>query len=434
MATAVEGQVVTRKVKSGRTFALRFIAYGERRYCTLGGEKDGWTPRKAEEELLNVLADVRRGLWVPPERSRRARSAASTGARSLKGFDEFAVERLLSRRGEISSRTYAFEEWALYLHLQPYFTGWALVDIDIEAVDEYRRFKVQQSQLRREAIEDGKPLRDERGLLIRPLSAGTINRTIDILRSILELAVEYGHVVSNPAAGRRRRLKTKAKRPVYLDSVHQMQALLDAATELDEDPNWTMGDRRANVAGLLLAGPRAHEHCGVLWRDLDLGNDRMEIGRSKTDAGLREIHMLPLLRRELLAHRERSRFTGPNDPVYPTSRGKQRDVDNLGSRVLAPVLVRADELLAERGHSPLPVGVTPHKLRHTFASILVACGEDPASVMAQLGHTDPKFTLRVYTHLMRRDPEERARLKAFVYDEPEAAPSPEKPSLTLVAA
>jgi hypothetical protein len=28
-------------------------------------------------------------------------------------------------------------------------------------------------------------------------------------------------------------------------------------------------------------------------------------------------------------------------------------------------------------------------------SILAACGEDPAYVMAQLGHTDPKFTLRV---------------------------------------
>jgi hypothetical protein len=37
--------------------------------------------------------------------------------------------------------------------------------------------------------------------------------------------------------------------------------------------------------------------------------------------------------------------------------------------------------------------------------------------MAQLGHTDPKFTLRVYTHLMRRDPAERARLRALVYGE-----------------
>jgi len=34
--------------------------------------------------------------------------------------------------------------------------------------------------------------------------------------------------------------------------------------------------------------------------------------------------------------------------------------------------------------------------------------------MAQLGHTDPKFTLRVYTHIMRRGPVERARLTALV--------------------
>jgi hypothetical protein len=35
--------------------------------------------------------------------------------------------------------------------------------------------------------------------------------------------------------------------------------------------------------------------------------------------------------------------------------------------------------------------------------------------MAQLGHTDPKFTLRVYIHVMRRDPAERQRLKALVH-------------------
>ena len=46
--------------------------------------------------------------------------------------------------------------------------------------------------------------------------------------------------------------------------------------------------------------------------------------------------------------------------------------------------------------------------------MLVACGEDPAAVMAALGHTDPKFTLRVYAHVMRREPGERERLKALV--------------------
>jgi hypothetical protein len=74
----------------------------------------------------------------------------------------------------------------------------------------------------------------------------------------------------------------------------------------------------------------------------------------------------------------------------------------------------ADELLAGRGHQPLPVGVTAHKLRHTFASILYVRGEDPPYVMAQLGHTDPGFTLRVYAHAMRRDEGDKERLKALV--------------------
>ena len=39
---------------------------------------------------------------------------------------------------------------------------------------------------------------------------------------------------------------------------------------------------------------------------------------------------------------------------------------------------------------------------------------DPAYVMAQMGHTDPAFTLRVYAHAMRRDDEARARLKALL--------------------
>lgn len=34
--------------------------------------------------------------------------------------------------------------------------------------------------------------------------------------------------------------------------------------------------------------------------------------------------------------------------------------------------------------------------------------------MAQLGHTDPAFSLRVNTHMMRRDPSELKRLRALV--------------------
>jgi integrase len=49
--------------------------------------------------------------------------------------------------------------------------------------------------------------------------------------------------------------------------------------------------------------------------------------------------------------------------------------------MLGAVVARASRLAEERGTQPLPIGITPHKLRHTFASILVAIGKDPTYVM-----------------------------------------------------
>ena len=124
--------------------------------------------------------------------------------------------------------------------------------------------------------------------------------------------------------------------------------------------------------------------------------------------------VLPALRDELLSHRQTDAEAGSNALVFPTSSGSRRDKDNARERVVRPVVAHADTLLARRGHSPLPEGVTAHKVRHTFASILFVRGEDPPYLMAQLGHTDPAFTLRVYAHAMRREEGDKERLKALV--------------------
>jgi hypothetical protein len=121
-----------------------------------------------------------------------------------------------------------------------------------------------------------------------------------------------------------------------------------------------------------------------------------------------------VLRDELTSHRLATAQSRPLDVVFPTSSGSRRDKDNARERVIRPVVAHAETLLARRGQQPLPDGVTAHKLRHTFASILFVRGEDPPYVMAQLGHTDPAFTLRVYAHAMRRDEGDEERLKALV--------------------
>lgn len=235
-----------------------------------------------------------------------------------------------------------------------------------------------------------------------------------LLAQIMEVAVEYGHIERNPAADRRRRLRAPRPRPVHLDSAEHIASLLQAARELDAQDDRQTSGRRAALAVLLLASLRAHEASALRWRDVDLANGRLYIKASKTDAGSREVDLLPLLRDELSEHKATSKATGPEDPVFVTSGGKPRDRHNLRQRVVAPIVKRADELLIKRDAQPLPDGISPHKLRHTFASLLVALGNDPASVMTQLGHTDPAFTLRVYAHVMRRDQGERERLRALV--------------------
>jgi integrase len=52
-----------------------------------------------------------------------------------------------------------------------------------------------------------------------------------------------------------------------------------------------------------------------------------------------------------------------------------------------------------------------HALRHYFASVLLFDGVDIRALAAYLGHSDPGFTLRVYTHLM---PDAADRMRAAV--------------------
>jgi integrase len=408
MSRRSTGHVIERSGPRGKVFALRFHAYGERRYLTLGSPAEGWTRGRAREEMDNVLADVRRGTWV--WRRRRARTGLDARRTT---FGSFARRLVAERKGEVSDSQIVNQEWTLG-HLLPYFADWSLGEIDVEAVDAYRHHKVREAEARRAAIKRHRPLRSESGRILRPLSAGSINKTIGTLQWVLSIALEYRLVTENAAVGKRRRLREPHRPVVHLDTAEQIEALIDAAEDLDRDPGFRLNERRAIVATLVFAGPRAVEIGHMLWRDVDLANRRLLIGRSKTQAGLREIRMLPILRDILAAHKASASPSGPDDLVFPTATGGRRDKDNLRSRVLGAVFDHADELLEEKGRVPLPRGLTPHKLRHTFASVLIACGEDPTLVTVQLGHTDPAFTLRTYSHLMSRAPGERERLKALV--------------------
>jgi hypothetical protein len=186
----------------GRGWAIRFRAYGKRRYVTLGHTEDGWNRERAEAELRHVLADVERGTWHPYELEPvEARAEIPT-------FHEFASEWLANREPELRPKTVASYRWQLVGHLLPFFARMRVAAISAEDVDRYKAAKL------REGV----------------IGAKQINKTLGLLAQILDAAADYGHLdpARNPARGSRRRVKrTRPHRPTI--EPEQLPSLLDAA-------------------------------------------------------------------------------------------------------------------------------------------------------------------------------------------------------------
>jgi integrase len=407
MAREASGQILERNGKQGTTYAARVRAYGERHYLTLGHSRDGYTRRQAETDLQNVLADIRRGLWRPPQPQ-----PAPTPANDPT-FHEFASQWFETRRHEVAPRSAEDYRWGLTRHLLPFFKDHRLSQITIAEVDRYRTTKVREREQRKEG---------------RSLSNGSINETLNLLAQVLETAVEYGHIQFNPARGRRRRLKAAQPARTWLEP-EQVKPLLDA-TVRGLRGGKTMPDPRMRTlfATGVCTGLRIGELLALRWREVNLAQGRLTVIDSKTEAGRgREIDLWPELREELAVYKAQARHAQPGDYVFATTTGKADTRSNIAKR-LKRAVERANEAMAEQETPPIPSALSPHSLRRTFASLLYLRGENPVYVMHQMGHTDPKLALRIYTKVMgaqrRRGPGARlvGVLDGAMWTQIEAAP------------
>jgi integrase len=389
MARRATGQVLRR---TSGAWALRFRACGARQYVTLGTTAEGWSRAKAQTELQNVLADVRRGIWRPPvvEVVQAPREMPTFHVFASEWFERQKVEGG-RRGGGLTDAGKADLEWRLSNHLLPAFAARRLNQITVEDVDRYRLGKVREGKL----------------------GVTSINKTLTTLAAIMEAAVEYGLIDRNPAHGRRRRLPAVVPRRSWLDRADHIAALLNAAGERDKRATVCRGQRRALLATLTFAGLRIGEALSLRWRDVDLARGTITVRAAKTDAGLRTVNVLPVLRDELGAYR--ARLHPPADALaFGTATGRRQGATNVRRRVLAKAVELANAKLAKDEVEPLPEGLTPHSLRRTFASLLFAIGEAPPYVMAQMGHATPNLTLAIYARQMDRRDGEPERLKALV--------------------
>jgi integrase len=467
MARPPTGSIMVRDLSEGRAFYLRFRAGGRRErvvlherpgcLCGCGG---GWTETAARTELGDVLARVRAGVYERPKPPPVPLPQSS----EVPLFGEYAADWLQAKRdglygarpiGEATGKDY---DWRLRRHVAPFFGSYGLDEIDRDLCLSFKAHLLRSSRELREAIEGGAEPRDGRGRREVPLGPNSIRKQITALASVLDDAVEDGHLDHNPARGRRMRVHVPRPRRTFLE-MDELAALLDAAAEQEapfrREERTAVGPRTAEVAGLLEQGLRPTQiarrlgiakgtvsfHlrrlgvtvgsspylggrviCEILGRGgvrvgeltaLRIGQVRLHdplgarfhIPDSKTETGIRDVQMSPDLVEAVIDHLDRLRRsgmpTGPGDWLVPNTRGGRLTRQRVAA-IVREAASLATERLAERGLPPLP-GITPHSLRRTYISIaLVANNFDVKWVMGQVGHADSKMTMDVYAQLEQR--------------------------------
>ena len=178
----------------------------------------------------------------------------------------------------------------------------------------------------------------------------------------------------------------------------QVQVLLQAA-----------GEHRPLIATAIRAGGlRVSELTHLRWRDLDLREGVLNVVASKTAAGVRQVVLDPELVQLLREHKLAAEWSQPEDFVFAGGiRENPRERNSVRTRILYGAIERANELLAAEDRPPLPDGTTFHALRRTYAALRAELGEHPAITAAQMGHRDPRMTLRVYTDVAGIKPRTR---------------------------
>ena len=213
--------------------------------------------------------------------------------------------------------------------------------------------------------------------------ARTIRRKVQAVRAFYKYLMRRGLVESNPAADIEL-AKFKMPLPAYL-RVEKMDELLDAPTD-GNDYNAILG--RTIVMTLYETGIRRAELIDLRDADVDTGRGEMKVH------GKRNKERIVPFGRELAqaieAYREmRGKVTG-------IARPQQLFLRTCGKPLYPTMVYRIvhDSLATVGGAHKL----SPHVLRHTFASAMLNNGAEINSVKEIMGHESLAAT-QVYTHI-----------------------------------
>lgn len=241
----------------------------------------------------------------------------------------------------------------------------------------------------------------------KPLAPGTVSKIYGVFRKIYLAAVD-AEVLPRSQLPRRPNVQATKQKEVRYLTMDEVMILANKIDPRYEALVWVAcfcGLRPGELAALRLDDlDFQRQTLRVDEIELDLAG-HLEYGDVKTARSNRTIVMPGSVSRVLQAHVDKYLPHGqPRDLVFPGPEGGALRVrGNWRNRFFNPAVKAA-------GVAPF----TPHDMRHTAASLMIANGTDLLRLAEILGHTDTRMIERVYGHLY--DSHRRAAAEALDRD------------------
>jgi integrase/recombinase XerC len=219
-------------------------------------------------------------------------------------------------------------------------------------------------------------------LYVERKARATAQRKLSALKSFFRFLVREGHLARNPLSAVRSP-KGEKRLPVFLDRGEVVQ-LIEAP-----DGSTVAGRRDRAILELLYStGIRVSELVGLNVEDVDLIGEMVKVrGKGKMQ------RMAPMGRyaavslNEYLSDPGRRGSSSRRDAVF---------LNRAGGRISARSVARIVTKYVRQ--TALKAGISPHVLRHTFATHLLNAGADLRSIQELLGHRSLSSTV-IYTHV-----------------------------------
>lgn len=381
---ALPGFCARRQQSKAVTYALKYrTADGRQRWQTIGRHGAPWTPDEARAEAQRILAAVAKG--TDPAAEKRSRRDAATVAELCDIYlADAEAGRLLTRRGGTKKpSTLATDRSRIEAHVKPLLGAMKVAGVTREDVE------AAMHAMAEGATKARTPTGRKRGVSNVRGGRGTASRTVGLLGAIFTYAVRKRLRTDNPvtgvvrfADGRRERRLSDAEYAALGAGLAKATVPRPRKTPLRRDAPERAGMWPAALAAvrfLARTGWRSGEALTLRWAHVDLDRRTARLPDTKTGLSVRPLSRAAC---DVLAGLTR----GAADAlVFPATRGEgvMSGFASLFARV-----AKAGEL---------PPDVTPHVLRHSFASLAGDLGYSEPTIAALVGHKGHTVTSR-YVH------------------------------------